>query len=69
MNEHDSSRRKFVKKLVYMPPAIASLTVLPAFHASGSGYVDRSDSPVFSNDTGAWPGSPGRPDRPGNNGR
>lgn len=33
-----TSRRDFIKKLAYMPPAIATLTVLPAFHASGSGW-------------------------------
>ena len=38
MEQANQSRRKFVKKLVYMPPAIATLTVLPAFHASGSGF-------------------------------
>lgn len=32
------SRRDFIKKMAYMPPAIATLTVLPAFHASGSGW-------------------------------
>lgn len=35
---NSTSRRAFIKKLAYMPPAIASLTVLPAFHASGSGW-------------------------------
>ncbi|MBI5462520.1 MAG: hypothetical protein HY941_10080 [Gammaproteobacteria bacterium] len=34
-----ASRRDFIKKLAYMPPAIATLTVLPAFHASGSGLT------------------------------
>ena len=33
------SRRDFLKKLAYMPPAIATLTVLPAFQASGSGLT------------------------------
>jgi hypothetical protein len=31
------SRRSFVKKLLYIPPAIATLKVLPAFATSGSG--------------------------------
>ena len=33
----NESRRSFVKKLFYVPPAIATLTVLPAFAMSGSG--------------------------------
>ena len=38
MDKIDQSRRKFVKKIAYVTPVIATLTVLPAFHASGSGW-------------------------------
>jgi len=38
MKQTNQSRRKFVKKMAYIPPAIATLTVLPAFHANGSGW-------------------------------
>lgn len=36
--ENNKSRRDFIKKMAYMPPAIATLTVLPAFQAAGSGW-------------------------------
>lgn len=39
IEKSSKSRRDFIKKLAYMPPAIATLTVLPAFHASGSGLT------------------------------
>ena len=32
------SRRDFLKKAVYVAPVIVSLTAVPAFASSGSGY-------------------------------
>ncbi|MFN2308585.1 MAG: hypothetical protein ABR553_02460 [Gammaproteobacteria bacterium] len=52
MKNHDKSRRAFVKKLLYTPPAIATLTVLPAFQASGSGWNEQqTESDSTSTDT------------------
>lgn len=44
MDKPNDSRRAFVKKLLYTPPAIATLTVLPAFQAAGSGWGERQSS-------------------------
>jgi len=40
MKQRNESRRRFVKKALYIPPAIATLTVLPAFAQSGSGQPE-----------------------------
>jgi len=40
MKQANESRRRFVKKALYIPPAIATLTVLPAFAQSGSGQPE-----------------------------
>jgi len=40
MEQANESRRRFVKKALYIPPAIATLTVLPAFAQSGSGQPE-----------------------------
>lgn len=37
MNNHNASRRKFAKKLVYVAPAILTLKAQPSFAAVGSG--------------------------------
>ena len=37
MEQGNESRRSFVKKLIYVPPAIATLAVAPAFAMGGSG--------------------------------
>lgn len=47
---NNASRREFIKKLAYIPPAVVSLTVLPAFQASGSGW-NGNDHPQPSNNT------------------
>ena len=56
---NSKSRRAFIKKLAYMPPAIATLTVFPAFHASGSGLVRvRGNNGVGNGIDGQPPGNP-----------
>jgi len=35
---HNKSRRDFLKKAVYVAPAIVTLNAVPAFAGSGSGY-------------------------------
>ena len=42
MNKKDESRRKFVKKMAYVPPAILTLAVTPQFAKAGS---DKPKSP------------------------
>jgi hypothetical protein len=36
MAEHDASRREFVKRAAYIPPAILTLQAAPAFAKQGS---------------------------------
>jgi len=43
MKQANESRRRFVKKALYIPPAIATLTVLPAFAQSGSGQPNGAE--------------------------
>lgn len=59
--ENNRSRRDFIKKLAYMPPAIASLTVLPAFQASGSGWGNRRPNGNNGVGNGFDPQPPGNP--------
>lgn len=33
---HDPSRRKFIKKLAYVPPAIMTLNAVPSYATTGS---------------------------------
>ena len=40
----DKSRRGFIKKLAFVPPAILTLSSLPAMASSGSGYTYNKDS-------------------------
>ena len=61
MMENNRSRRDFIKKLAYMPPAIASLTVLPAFQASGSGWGNRRPNGNNGVGNGFDPQPPGNP--------
>ena len=39
MKEHSRSRRDFVKKAAYVPPAILTLVAAPAYAKSGSEKV------------------------------
>jgi hypothetical protein len=69
MNDTNHSRRKFIKKMAYIPPAIATLTVLPAFHANGSGW-EQNDRRLGDNGVGDGldpqpPGNPPFNDGPG----
>lgn len=57
----NASRRAFIKKLAYMPPAIATLTVLPAFHASGSGWDGQGSRGNNGLGNGVDPQPPGNP--------
>jgi len=45
MNERNKSRREFVKKAAYVPPAILTLAAAPAFAKTGS-YKDPRPVPV-----------------------
>jgi hypothetical protein len=36
VDKQDESRRKFVKKMVYVPPAILTLAAAPSFAKNGS---------------------------------
>jgi hypothetical protein len=36
MNEHNSSKRKFIKTAAYVAPAILTLKAIPSFASSGS---------------------------------
>lgn len=40
-SKHDSSRRDFIKKLAYVPPAVMTLTAVPAHATTGSHRTDR----------------------------
>lgn len=42
-DKQDDSRRKFVKTLGYVAPAIITLKAVPAFAAAGSGF-NRNDN-------------------------
>jgi hypothetical protein len=43
MKNHNASRRKFAKKLVYIAPAILTLKAQPSFAAAGSGGGSLAD--------------------------
>ena len=45
MEQGNESRRSFVKKLIYVPPAIATLAVAPSFAMAGSGR--RGSNPKY----------------------
>ncbi|MBI5462521.1 MAG: hypothetical protein HY941_10085 [Gammaproteobacteria bacterium] len=63
---NSTSRREFVKKLAYIPPAIVSLTILPAFHAAGSGLTGpRGNNGVGNGEDPQPPGNPPINDGPG----
>ena len=47
----DKSRRGFIKKLAFVPPAILTLSSLPAMASSGSGYTYNKDG------SGGWDSS------------
>jgi len=36
VSDHQSSRRKFIKKAAYLTPAVLTLTAAPAFAKAGS---------------------------------
>ena len=65
MDKPNDSRRAFVKKLLYTPPAIATLTVLPAFQAAGSGWGGRGNNGVGNNGDPQPRGNPPINDGPG----
>jgi len=35
-SKHEPSRRKFIKKLAYVPPVVMTLTVVPSYATTGS---------------------------------
>lgn len=46
---HDPSRRRFIKKLAYVPPAVLTLTAVPSYATTGS---PRSHNDDPGNDEG-----------------
>ena len=51
MNKPEESRRDFVKKTMYVAPAIVTLSATPAFAKTGSAKHDNTNNP----------GQPGHP--------
>lgn len=49
MKNHDESRRKFAKKLVYVAPAILTLKALPSFAATGSRRESTGNNNTYNN--------------------
>ena len=45
MNKRNQSRREFVKKAAYIPPAVLTLAAAPAFAKTGS-YKDPRPGPI-----------------------
>jgi hypothetical protein len=43
MSGHDSSRRKFIKKLAYVPPVILTLNAVPSYATTGSQRYNKDD--------------------------
>ena len=41
---HDSSKRKFIKKLVYIPPVILTLGAVPSYATTGSPRNTKDDT-------------------------
>jgi hypothetical protein len=46
MEQNGTSRREFVKKAVYIAPAILTLQAMPAFSKPGSGKGDKEEKKV-----------------------
>lgn len=72
MNPKNTSRRDFVRKAVYLAPAIVTLSVLPAHQAAGSVRGGRGNNgvgnghdpqprgnPPWNDPPGSGPGNPG----------
>ena len=61
MNKPEKSRRAFVKKAVYVAPAIATLAATPAFAKSGSEKADKPRKPDKPGKPAVNPPRRGRP--------
>jgi hypothetical protein len=59
MTEKQESKRDFLKKSVYVVPAILTLKAIPSFAGSGSGRVEYSNPPV-NDEFGSKPGKPAK---------
>jgi hypothetical protein len=72
--EHDESRRQFVRRAAYVAPAIVTLSAIPSFASAGSGNNHRRGNngvgngcdpqppgnPPVNDECGTtWPGNPG----------
>jgi hypothetical protein len=45
----DKNKRDFIKKASYTAPAILTLSAVPAFASTGSGYVRENRNPARNN--------------------
>jgi hypothetical protein len=52
--EHNQSRREFVKKAAYIAPAILTLSAAPAYAKAGSEKPGTSPSPPPSTSPTSW---------------
>jgi hypothetical protein len=43
LSGHDPSRRKFIKKIAYVPPAILTLSAVPSYATTGSPRNNHDD--------------------------
>ena len=52
----DTGRRSFLKKASYVAPAILTMTAVPSFASTGSGYKDKTeyDHPWKKKDWGSY---------------
>jgi len=64
ISKYDPSRRKFIKKLAYVPPAVLTLTAVPSYATTGSPRV-KNDENVVGFSGGHSHGSHGRRGRRG----
>lgn len=60
---HDPSRRKFIKKLAYVPPAVLTLSAVPSYATTGSPRSGEHDK--GGDNVGNKHGSHGRKGRRG----
>lgn len=69
MKQHDSSKRRFIKTVAYVAPAILTLKVTPTFASTGSGRGNNGvgngydpqppGNPPINDGVGTSPGRPG----------
>lgn len=60
MSEHNPSKRKFIKTVTYVAPAILTLKVAPSFASTGSGRGPRNNDDGHDNDSSGGHQNQGR---------